>query len=148
MMYVFDDRLLAIYHIKDSSGIEGVLRVLNGFGVSLQGVRTRGEHSSHDGTYSFNSEYATYEDFVTNVYRDFEEETERYKSAATVDWSGTNFELSHSTDWNISVFMRKMDECHDYPDTAYLSIRINDPTDEDKALIEEWVAALALYLEQ
>lgn len=63
------------YHIA-ADHIEAVLHALDTLGFSLQHIRTDGEHSSHDGTYSFNREYASYADFAANVHADFAVETD------------------------------------------------------------------------
>ena len=147
-LYRTGDRLSYITTLKDSNDVEAVLQVLDGLGVALRRIRTGGEHSSHDGTYSFEQEYATYAEFAANAHRDFAAETERYKSAAEVDWSHTHFELAQPTDWNIHLFMRKKEEQHDLPNVAYLSIDKKEATDEDKTRLDRLLASMDAYLEK
>lgn len=146
--HIAADRLHFVATLKNNNDVEAVLHVLDTLGFTLQRIRTGGEHSSHDCTYSFNHEYASYADFVANAHRDFAEETERYKSAAEVDWSHTSFVLAQPADWDISLFMRKKEACHDCPDTTYLGIDKKGVTDKDKTLFDQVMAAVDGYLEK
>ncbi len=146
--FITNNRLHFIATLKDNNDVEAVLRALDTLGFTLQRIRTGGEHSSHDCTYSFKHEYASYADFVANAHRDFAEETERYKSAAEMDWSHTSFDLAQPADLHISLFMRKKEACHDCPDTTYLGIDKKGVADEDKTFFDQVMAAVGGYLKK
>ena len=111
---------------KEDAEIATMVQILEGLGFPVQGIRTDGEHSSHDGTYSFCREYTTFADYSAHVMDDFANETERYKSAAIVDWSSTDILFSTPAGWTMRLFVRKEKELKTYPHVAYLSIYAMD----------------------
>ena len=122
--------------------ISQMVSELQGMGYLLEGVKTRGEHSYHDGIYSFDKYYPSLQEFLDWAVEDYLKEEKKF--SAYLSWDMTVFTLRHQS-CTVMLYTFHKDMATQDPTEASFLMRASDSASEKDELLQKTVSVLRKY---